>query len=223
MPDQENNQQERRDEMNEGDQIETQPVEAPVPPGIVVKIEQPADPDGRRHDQLEAQVSQPLQRIVFGQLGLFEGMRGAGEDAAGVINGHRQHLFRGRNILLPFPGGQMPEDGESPKSDQHPGRGGMPEDGLFEAQQGIGAVDFKAGNGHADNHQRLGPVPEPLEPLEDVDAFGVFTHGSSPSSWRGTRCGWRRAGQPRQWSDRAAQSRRYRPTAIGFGPAGKRR
>ncbi len=98
----------------------------------------------------------------------------AAEHAIGVMPRDQKNLVESGDVLLPFPGSEVPEDGEHPQGHQRPSRKGV------NAQRGkelhaevIQAVDAKAGQHQQDDQPGLAPVPEALEPLEQDDVFFV--------------------------------------------------
>ncbi|MCC7416644.1 MAG: DUF3466 family protein [Acidobacteria bacterium] len=149
-----------------------------VAPARVIEQRETAHPDERVDDQLDEQVGEALQRVVLSQLRGAERMGRTGENAQHVIAGHGVDVRERRDVLAPFAGGEVPEDREHPQRDERPGGSGVQSDRPIEAEQVPTAVDLEAGDQHGDDQRRLGPMPEALEALEDVDALAA--HRSSP-------------------------------------------
>jgi hypothetical protein len=105
---------------------------------------------------------------------LAEGMRRVGEDADRVVLDHRADVLQRGQVLPPFAGGELPEDGEGPQGQQGPGGQGVQLHGFLETEQQVAAVHLEAGDHHGDDQQGLRPVPEALIALVDVDAVAHF-------------------------------------------------
>ena len=143
---------------------------APALPVGVEKVEQARTPDDRREHRQQRQIRQALQRVVLLGCGFLERVGRIAENAEGVITHHGIHLLQRRNVLLPFAGGELPEDGEGPERQQCPGEDGVQVHRLFETEQLVCAMHFEAGDHHGDDEHGLRPVPETLIAFVEVDA-----------------------------------------------------
>src|SRR5690554_1546272 len=93
-------------------------------------------------------------------------MGGTGEGANQVIVHDREQAVPRGDVLAPFTGGEMPENGKHPEYDQRPSRQGVHLHGGAEPHHVIGAVNGKPGEQQHENQQGLGPVPEALKAFE---------------------------------------------------------
>ncbi len=97
--------------------VELQPQGREPNPAIAEKQQQQAaGPDERIDHQLEPQIRQPLQRVVFAKRLLVIRVMFTDEHAIGVIARHRPQAFRAQvgDVVFPCAGGEVPENGESP-------------------------------------------------------------------------------------------------------------
>ncbi len=169
--DKEDQHQKCADDVTDGDPLQVEPTQAPVVPRTVEQVQQAGQPDQRVDHQLDEQVRQPLQRVVFGQRRLPERMWGVGEDPGKVITQHRLCLLHGGYVLFPLTGREVPEYCEDPQCDQHPGGGGVIIHRALETEPCVGTVDLKAGQHHEHDQSGLGPVPKTFESLKNVYAL----------------------------------------------------
>src|SRR5690554_2003827 len=93
-------------------------------------------------------------------------MGGTGEGANQVIVHDREQTIRGRDVLAPFTGAEMPENGKHPNNNRPPGRQGMYLHRSAEPHHLIGTVNGEPGKQQHEAQQRLAPVPEALKAFE---------------------------------------------------------
>src|SRR5690554_3537605 len=93
-------------------------------------------------------------------------MGGTCEGANQVIVHDREQAITGRDVLAPFTGGEMPENGKHPKHNQRPGRECVYLHGGAKPHHLIGTVNGKPGEQQHEDQQRLTPVPEALKAFE---------------------------------------------------------
>ncbi|MCY1546618.1 hypothetical protein D9M68_826230 [compost metagenome] len=173
MHDEEGEHQESTRRVRPGHPFEREPlVDAERGPEGSEQVEQARTPDQRRDHGQQTEVGQALQRVVLLLHRLVERVRLAAEHAPAVVGRHRHHPLVRRQVLAPFTGGELPEDGEGPEREQQPGGQGVQAHRGLEAQQRVAAVYLEAADQHGDDQQRLRPVPEALVALVDVDAGG---------------------------------------------------
>ena len=140
---------------------------------VVIQVEQAGYPQDGIDQQFDRQIGLRLHGIVLAGAGDDEGMFFTLENTPGVVANDLVHTLHGWNVLTPFARDEMPENGKYPENDQCPSGKRVHLVRLGKTKQVVGAVYFEAGNHHADDKQRLCPVPEALEAGKDVNAFQV--------------------------------------------------
>ena len=97
---------------------------------------------------------------------LMEWVLFASEHAPGIVPRDQRDFLCGGNVLFPFTGRDVPENGEYPERDQQPGRIAVDCDRGLKIKTAQISVDGKSGDQQHDDERCLTPVPKSLEACE---------------------------------------------------------